>query len=356
MSDQKTFESLLSATSSPGSAGGPAPSGSPGGQTAVQPGPGAAPASPSPAPEKGKAQKMIATSGRPLCGSSESESLSMSLASKLKQLLPTTGSTVYRQTWRRKRTPLGRLYWEHTASAPTTSESASTGQAGWSTASARDYKDVGDPASWDCKDKRERFDQLGRQATLASWPTPAAGSPNSLRGQGQDPDSRREGGHQVNLQDAARLAGWPTPNAMEGGQTSRGGDRKDEPLMGGVAKLTGWPTPNTNDTGKSETARQGGENLSVVSGWTTPQAHDSHPRGVGQSYESNGAGNSCLARDAQTSGPTPTGTSAETGSTAVFRLNPRFSLWLMGYPEEWACCGERAMLSCRKSRKRSSKP
>jgi hypothetical protein len=25
------------------------------------------------------------------------------------------------------------------------------------------------------------------------------------------------------------------------------------------------------------------------------------------------------------------------------QLNPKFSLWLMGYPAEWASCGARAM-------------
>jgi len=30
------------------------------------------------------------------------------------------------------------------------------------------------------------------------------------------------------------------------------------------------------------------------------------------------------------------------------KLNPGFSLWLMGYPAEWVCCGARAMQSCRK--------
>jgi hypothetical protein len=45
----------------------------------------------------------------------------------------------------------------------------------------------------------------------------------------------------------------------------------------------------------------------------------------------------------------------KTTDMAGWKLNPRFSLWLMGYPDEWACCGERAMQSSRKSRKRSSK-
>src|SRR5690606_5998448 len=86
------------------------------------------------------------------------------------------------------------------------------------------------------RDGAERVDQLPRQAYLAGWPTPMAGtpaqngnnaagnndssrktvavlsgwptptaqSPNSLRGQGQDPEKRRAQGHTVNLTDAAR--------------------------------------------------------------------------------------------------------------------------------------------------------
>jgi hypothetical protein len=32
----------------------------------------------------------------------------------------------------------------------------------------------------------------------------------------------------------SQMTGWPTPNAMTGGQTSRGGDRKDEKLISGL--------------------------------------------------------------------------------------------------------------------------
>jgi hypothetical protein len=39
----------------------------------------------------------------------------------------------------------------------------------------------------------------------------------------------------------------PTPNAMEGGQTSRSGERKGELLMGGIAKACSWSTPSARD-------------------------------------------------------------------------------------------------------------
>lgn len=47
------------------------------------------------------------------------------------------------------------------------------------------------------------------------------------------------------------------------------------------------------------------------------------------------------------------GTIAAMGNTAGFRLNPRFSLWLMGYPDEWASCGALAMPLSRKSPRNS---
>jgi hypothetical protein len=62
-----------------------------------------------------------------------------------------------------------------------------------------------------------------------------------------------------------------------------------------------------------------------------------------------------LPRQAQlaASGPTATGGGAGTKSTG--QLDPRYSLWLMGIPEEWACFASQAMRLLSRSRKRSSK-
>ena len=70
---------------------------------------------------------------------------------------------------------------------------------------------------------------------------------------------------------------WPTPNTMEGGQTSRGGKRKGELLMGG---LVGWPTPNTPSGGpnvKSTPTHTGGMDLEgavTLASWPTPIVGD----------------------------------------------------------------------------------
>ena len=43
----------------------------------------------------------------------------------------------------------------------------------------------------------------------------------------------------------------------------------------------------------------------------------------------------------------------ETENTGSSQLNPRFSLWLMGFPIEWAYCGERVTPLSRKSQRKS---
>ena len=43
--------------------------------------------------------------------------------------------------------------------------------AGWPTPAARDNKDVSDPATWDCAEQRNRYDQLPRAVHLTGWTT-----------------------------------------------------------------------------------------------------------------------------------------------------------------------------------------
>src|SRR5512137_294660 len=51
---------------------------------------------------------------------------------------------------------------------------------------------------------------------------------------------------------------WSTPNTMTGGQTSRGGERKGELLLGGQVRRS-WTTPTQDDAGGRATKyKQGG--------------------------------------------------------------------------------------------------
>jgi hypothetical protein len=65
------------------------------------------------------------------------------------------------------------------------------------------------------------------------------------------------------------------------------------------------------------------------------------------------AGCSNLKDQIPYSGEAQKSSTAETENIAPSQLNPRFSLWLMGYPIEWAYSGERVTPSSRKRRQKS---
>jgi hypothetical protein len=308
-------------------------------------GPAPAPASPTAAPARGSGTPTPATSGPPCSGSSASAALTSSLASRLRALCGTGGSTEFVQTWREKATPSGRRYSAHTARGRRTSDSGSTG-----------------------------------------WPTPDASG--AERGPDTDEGWKRESGcnRGSNLNTAAALASWPTPTAHEPGGTpeqqvaravrarARGGRVGNTQASGlaTVAQLAGWATPKARDErgvntpehlAKKRAAGHGCSELvdqAQLAGWMTPTVTDSH--GHGYTYSQGNHDKPCLTLvgQARTTGPAPSSSPAATGSSAGLRLNPSFSLWLQGYPVAWACCGAAAMRSVRKrprsSSRRTAKP
>ncbi len=170
------------------------------------------------APARGKASRGSASVPmiQGICGRTYIESLAapspadspllLLWESKLRQRLGRIGSTESALIWREKTTPQGRSI---SRLAPSTLHTNGSDYGG------------------------------------SLWPTPKAAHGG--------PDFRkREEGNGSNLPAAM----WPTPKASAAGETSRSGDRKDEPLMGGLMRgaadaMAKWSTPTATRNGSA---------------------------------------------------------------------------------------------------------
>lgn len=169
---QMILPGMTSAISSPESADGATPCGSPDGRTTAPCGPAPAPASPFPPPENGAASTTPATCGPLFSGTSNGVGLTLSLASRYRVRTDGPGSTLYAFKWRPSATPAGRWIPRLQASARRTSGNGSGG-AGWPT-----------PASTDGRTRNGKLstDRLDVTAQLSGWCTPTA--TDAARGKG----------------------------------------------------------------------------------------------------------------------------------------------------------------------------
>jgi hypothetical protein len=266
-----------SATSSPALAVGLRPCAWPVGLSTDPSGPAPAPASRTARQAKAEGCLMSGTSGPRSTTSSASVALQSSLVSRLMRRFDTDGSILFKLTWKQTDTPSGGRISRLRASGRRTSGSGcgswptpntpsggrsvsiekmdATGRtvdgrkhtaslehavkfATWPTPCSQDGPNGGPsqgvdrlpaaaglasgptPTTRDHKDGASEGTVptnglLGRQVWAASWLSPTACSPNSLRGTGQDPEKRKAAGHAVNLQDQVTLASWATPRAEE---------------------------------------------------------------------------------------------------------------------------------------------
>jgi hypothetical protein len=130
---------------------------------------------------------------------------------------------------------------------------------------------------------------------------------------------------------ATDFSSWPTPSATDYKGGYKGGRIRNGKLsvdrLDVAVQLTPWATPNAWDASRGPV--KGGLDES------------------GQRVSKDGVryGRTLVTEAHMVLEPS----TAKTESTAPSQLNPRFSLWLMGYPIEWAYCGERVTQSSRKS-------
>lgn len=162
--------------------------------------------------------------------------------------------------------------------------------------------------------------------------------------------------------------GWSTAKRDDGVKSIRSAEgamkeaeRKGANDLNTAAVLAAWATPTAHEKVRSEEFRKGRElnaREALVSPWATPAARDKDTGDLSKSTvrEDGRIRDDTVARQAVSvvSGGTPISSTAETAKPVAFRLNPGFSLWLMGYPIAWLCCGERVTPSSRKSQRSSS--
>ena len=110
----------------------------------------------------------------------------------------------------------------------------------------------------------------------------------------------------------------PTPSGLAGGQTSRGGDRKHELLLGGIAKSL--PTPTVAD------ARGSRRSTARTDAWTSNPGTTLTDVAYGDTFGEYAA---AVARHADTIGRPPPPPAIDR------RLSPAFVEWMMLLPPGW---------------------
>lgn len=353
-SNPKTSKATTNSTSLPALADGPLPCVSQAGPTKEKFGAPVVRVSRFRARDSEKAMPTNDICGPLFIGSSPSANLQRLLENKLRARMDVNGSPEYALTWKEWDMPSGVPICALRASArpifgkgftgwPSPRGNSSTGQckhgdggqdlqtacqtAGWPTPMAgspatENYNEAGDT----CNSRKTKL--------LCGWRTPTVG--DARRGVEQNPKERNPKAGTASLNNEAALSGWASPSARDWkdtpgmattGTNPDGSERQRLDQLRRQATLAGWATPDAS-------VMNNGEGLET---WNARQKINKAKHKNG-----NGAGMPIAMQSQLVSGPTPSGTSAETVSTEGFLLNPVFSQWLQGYPTSWTVAALKA--------------
>lgn len=273
-------------------------------------------ASHSVSPGKGKDSQMNDTCGPLFAGLSPSADLQRSLGSRLRQRMEGYGSPEYVLTWKR---------WDMLSGEPICALRASGRRTsgkdfgGWPTTRRTDGEKgtrTNEGAYRERMRRKNGYD-LPSAVDLAGWPTPN----QNTTGPG---NQGREGGE--NLQTTVLMAGWQTPKAHDGE----------------------FSTPRTSGRPIEKSTHLQTQAIAVIAGWKTPHANkttDENQESWEERHQKGDVATMPAQMAAQLTGPSQSGGPAGMEKSDVsLRLNPAFSLWLMGYPLSWAMIGMKALL------------
>ncbi len=249
-------------------------------------------------------------SGRTSSGSSASVALTACLASKLAQRLARVGSMEYRQTWKERVTPSGRVYWEHTALTVRTSDNDFTG---YPTPQTHDTQEQGkgrpltDTGRILCHNGDTHSLNLPGVAQLSGYPTCKVSDTTGAK----QPENRTGG---MDLKGVAQLSGYSTPTAQDHSRGSLPPRSTDTgvPLSQQVAMVAGYCTPSARDWKDTPGMAETGTNPDG----STRQRNDQLPRPLAGAV-----------------GVTSTSSTSETGKRGA--LSSVLPCWLMGFNVEW---------------------